>query len=143
MARLFLLLLIIGISIVPSFQSERYGDDPELLHVSKEKSSASPIRIPAEMFGEYVTGSAMRRKRDVKMTSSDAGGTKDSTTPSNPSTIPLKKPQTTNERSNLTVITSNNITTMVNKSTICFYAIFFCLQKFSCSKYFLFCLLKY
>lgn len=118
MARLLSLLLFIGILIVPSFQSARHGDEPELLHVSKEKSAVnSPIRIPAEMLGEYVHGAAMRSKRDVKMTSSDAG-TKDSTTPSNPSTIPLKKPTqiTTNDRTNLTTQTTNNITTMVNKT---------------------------
>lgn len=117
MARLFSLFLLIGISIVPSFQSARYGDDPELLHVSNEKSPSSPILIPPEMLGEYVHGAAMRRKRDVKMPSSDAG-TKDSTTPSNPSTIPLKKPLQTNERTNLTIQTTNNITTMVNKSKL-------------------------
>lgn len=118
MARLFLLLLLIGISIVPSFQSARHGEEPELLHVSKEKSSAnSPISIPPEMLGEFVYGATMRSKRYVKATSSDAG-TKDSTTPANPSTIPLKKPSqvTTNDRTNLTTQTTNNITTMVSKS---------------------------
>lgn len=124
MARLFPFLLLIGISIVPSFQSARHGFDPELLHVSNENSA--PTLIEPEMFGEFVHGAAMRSKRDVKMASNDAGTSqtsKDSTTPSNPSMIPLKKPSlmTTNDRTNLTEKTTNNITTMVNESNF-FYS---------------------
>lgn len=119
MARLFLLLLI-GIAIVPSFQSARHGFDPELLHVSNDGDKFSaPTLIRPEMFGEFIHGAAIRSKRDVNMAPSDTSSSKtskDSTTPSNPSTVPLKKPaqMDVNDRTNLTTQTTNNITTMVN-----------------------------
>lgn len=129
MARLFLLLFLIGISIVPSFQSARHGFKPEILHVNTDGKS-SPTFIQPEMFGEFVYGAAIRNKRDVKMTSSETSASqtsKDSTTPSNPATVPLKKPlpMNANDRTNLTAQTTNNITTMVNRN---FSFLFFFVQ---------------
>lgn len=128
MAQLFICALILLVSLLtPSQCQSRHGFEAETLHVGYEKSS--PTIIDAEMLGAFIHNGALRSKRDVKTTSSETGSsqvTKASTAPStassatnsdkssNKSSNPSQ--MTFNVRSNMTMQTTNNITTMVSNS---------------------------
>lgn len=116
MARLFLYSLFLINFIIPN-QSARHGFDPDILHVRNELSS-SPTIIEPEMFGAFVHDGTVRSKRDTSSTqtsktntapvSTSAAAEKPSKKITNPSTM------TVNGRSNMTMQTTNNITTMVS-----------------------------
>lgn len=123
MARLFLFLLFIEIVLIePSLQSARYGFGPDILHAPNELSL--PTIIEPEMLGAFVH----RSKRDVKMSSSETGTSREVKANAAPmATSNLEKATkvssnisqvTSNVRNNVTIQTTNNITTMVSIMSI-------------------------
>lgn len=124
MAQLYYFLLFIEIAlIIPSQQSVRHGFEPELLHADNERSMATIIE--PEMLQSFIHS---RNKREVKTSSSETGSSqplKPDKPPSPPNSDLASKntpnaAQITVVRTNVTVLTINNITTMVS--------IFLCLR---------------
>lgn len=118
MARLLYFLLFIElILIIPSHQSPRHGFAPEILHADNELPK--PNMLEPEMFASFVHS---RSKRDVKPNSSEASASQSGTLPSSATSTadksPKKKPNvsemTVDGRTNVTIRTTNNITTMVS-----------------------------
>lgn len=118
MARLiYCLLFIVLMLIIPSHQNQRYGFQPKLLHANNDVAKATMIE--PEALYSYVNG--VRSKRDVKPTSTEStskSSTSASATSSTPDKSKAKKLNVSsplaNDRANLTIQNTNNITTMVS-----------------------------
>lgn len=113
MARFVQFLLFIElILIIPSQQSPRHGFDAELLHAANEKPSA--MLIEPEMLESFVR----RSRRDVKLSPSDASNFQTAKDTSSATSSTKKLPNTSqssvNVRNNVTITTTNKITTAVS-----------------------------
>lgn len=111
---IYFLLFIELILIIPSHQSPRHGFAPELLHADNELNG--PKTIGAESFAPFMHG--IRNKRDVKPSSTETTS-KSGTSPSaaTSSEKPTKNKPIISQmtgRANVTIQSTNNMTTMVS-----------------------------
>lgn len=112
MARLLCVAFFIVFSIIEPTTQKRHGFKPEILHITDEER---PINSPVEMNPVLLSSYVLRSKRETKMSNDDEitkpnmNNGKKNFRDGN-SSIDLQ----VNVKSNMTIQTTNNITTMVS-----------------------------
>lgn len=115
MARLLYFTFLIVFSIIDSTTQKRHGFKPEILHITDEEL---PINSPVEMNPALLSSYVLRPKRETKMPNDDEVTKRNMNNGEQNfrdgnSTI---DPQV-NVKNNMTMQTTNNITTMVSFPT--------------------------
>lgn len=118
MARFIQFLLCVEcMLIIPSLQSPRYGFEAELLHANSELPPAKIIELSD--FQAFVH----RKRRDVTVNPSSSSQ-QSKNVPSS-TKKPITAPSSINGRTNVTISTTNKITTVVSISLFSLFLIFF------------------